>query len=69
MFMYLHYGWVHPVAHVTMNKYNNPSFETRIVILIHVYVCLEHNASGEDRTQAPKIMRVGTINFSTEVMK
>jgi hypothetical protein len=22
----LYYGWVHPVAHVTINKYNKPSF-------------------------------------------
>jgi hypothetical protein len=24
----LYIGWVHPVAHVTMNEYNNPSFAT-----------------------------------------
>jgi hypothetical protein len=24
----LYYGWMHPVAHVTINKYNNPSFAT-----------------------------------------
>jgi hypothetical protein len=28
LFLYLYYVWVHPVAHVTMNKYNNPSFAT-----------------------------------------
>jgi hypothetical protein len=25
---YLYIGWVHPVAHVTMNDYNNPLFAT-----------------------------------------
>jgi hypothetical protein len=27
-FSHFYYGWVHPVAHVTMNEYNNPSFAT-----------------------------------------
>jgi hypothetical protein len=27
-YFYLYYGRVHPVAHVTINKYNNPSFAT-----------------------------------------
>jgi hypothetical protein len=31
-------GWVHPVAHVTMNEYNNPSFATMFQrVLLNTY--------------------------------
>jgi hypothetical protein len=41
-----YYGWVHPVAHVTMNEYNNTSFAT-----MFWYTCLIKHAETLFRTK------------------
>jgi hypothetical protein len=42
----LYIGWVHPVAHVTMNEYNNPSFATmfqRALLNTCIATCFDLN--------------------------